>query len=167
MSEPRELRCYEYVIAPYERVCELLAGDPTGLFQRATRAASARADELGATLRVAVGPIEIGAPVNIRVVSVTDEVGPLGDKATRLEVAWTAAKGGGFFPSMEATLRVYPLSRGETQIDLHGKYRPPLGAVGNVINAVFLHRVAEATVLRFVQDLAARINAELASGTTP
>jgi len=162
MSEPRELHCYEYVTAAYEGVCALLGRDAPGLFQRATRAASARADEIGATLRVKLGPLEIGAPVTIRVAGVTEEVGPLGDRATRLDIAWAATKGETVFPSMEATLRVYPLSRDETQLELHGKYRPPLGAVGSAIDAVLLHRVAEAAVLRFIQDLAARINRELA-----
>jgi hypothetical protein len=62
---------------------------------------------------------------------------------------------------MEATLSVYPLSAHETQLDLHGRYRPPLGVVGNALDALVGHRIAEATVLRFVQDIATRINAEL------
>jgi hypothetical protein len=63
---------------------------------------------------------------------------------------------------MEATLAVYPLSSEETQIDLHGRYRPPLGVLGNAVDALIGHRIAEASVLRFVQDVAARIDAELA-----
>ena len=66
---------------------------------------------------------------------------------------------------MEATLSVYPLSAHETQIDLHGRYRPPLGAVGNALDVLVGHRIAEASVLRFVQDIAARINAELGAFT--
>jgi len=160
-----ELRCYEYVTASYERVCALLDGDAAGLFQRATRAASVRADEVGATLRVKLGPLEVGVPVSIGVVSRSEEVGVLGDRTARIDIAWTAARAGGFFPSMEASLRLYPLSRHETQIELYGAYRPPLGPVGTALDALLLHRVAEAAVLRFVEDVAARINAELASSS--
>ena len=56
---------------------------------------------------------------------------------------------------------VYPLSAHETQIDLHGRYRPPLGVVGDAVDALVGHRLAEASVLRFVADSATRINAEL------
>jgi hypothetical protein len=88
----------------------------------------------------------------------------LGAPTTELEIAWTAARASALFPSMEATLSVYPLSAHETQIALHGRYRPPLGVVGNALDALAGHRVAEASVLRFVNDVAARIDAELGSG---
>jgi hypothetical protein len=62
---------------------------------------------------------------------------------------------------MEATLSIYALSATETQIALDGRYRPPLGALGHALDAMVGHPIAEASVLRFVQDVAARINAEL------
>jgi hypothetical protein len=161
MSEPRNLHCYEYVTVEYEKVKDAFARDATGIFQRATASATSRAHELASTLRVGVGALEIGADVRITVRSVSERASALGDPKTQLEIAWTAATAAGLFPSMEATLSIYPLSAHETQLELDGRYRPPLGVVGNALDAVVGHRLAEASVLRFVQDVAARINREL------
>ncbi len=162
MAEPRELSCYDYVTIPYATVREALRADAGGIFQRATASAARRAEELVATLHVSVGGLQIGADVRIEVEGVTEDTSALGERATKVELAWTAARGAGMFPAMEATLSVYPLSRQETQLDVHGRYRPPLGPVGNAIDALVGHRVAQASVLRFVQEVAARLKAELA-----
>src|SRR5260370_38603660 len=65
MSDPRELRCYEYVNVAYDGVREALR--------------------------------------------------PLGDRKTELELALCATSAAGLFPSMEATLSLYPLSAHETR----------------------------------------------------
>jgi hypothetical protein len=161
MSEARELHCYEYVNVPYDKVRAALERDAVGIFQRATSSATSRAEAVAATLRVGVGALEIGTDIKIEVRAVNEKVSALGDRKTEIEIAWKAVSAAGLFPSMEATLSVYPLSAQETQIDLHGRYRPPLGVVGNALDAVVGHRVAQASVLRFVQDVAARINAEV------
>jgi len=54
---------------------------------------------------------------------------------------------------MEASLSAYPLSSRETQLDLHGRYRPPLGTVGTALDAAVGHRIAEATLLRLLRDV--------------
>jgi hypothetical protein len=161
MSEPRELRCYDYVNVPYERVRDAFERDAGGIFQRATMTAASRAAELMATLRVGVGALEIGTGIKIDVCNVAEKLSALGDRKTEVTLAWTAARGAGLFPSMEATLSAYALSAGETQLDLHGRYRPPLGVVGNAIDALAGHRLAEASVLRLVQDVARLLSSEL------
>ena len=161
MSDPRQLRCYQYVTVEYERVRDALRRDAVGIFQRATATAASRAEQLASTLRVSVGALEMGANVQIVVRDMTDKQSPLGDRRTEIELTWSATSAAALFPSMEATLTIYPLSAHETQLDLHGRYRPPLGAVGQALDALVGHRIAEASVLRFVQEVAARINAEL------
>ena len=161
MSERRELHCYQYVNVPYEKVRDALKTDATGIFRRATATAASRAHELVSTLRVGVGALQIGADIDIEVRGVHEKASALGDRTTVLDLAWTAANATALFPSMEATLSIYPMSDRETQIDLHGRYKPPMGLVGEAIDAVVGHRVAEASVLRFIQDVAARINVEL------
>ena len=161
MSELKKLHCYEYVNVEYDKVKDALVRDALGIFGRATASASSRARELASTLRVAVGALQLGADVKIVVRGVEERVSALGDRKTELAIAWSAASAAGLFPSMEATLSIYPLSAHETQIELDGGYRPPLGVVGSAIDAVVGHRLAEASVLRFVQDVAARINREL------
>jgi hypothetical protein len=163
MGEPRELHCYEYVPIPYAKVRDALSRDAAGIFQRATATATSRAEELVANLRVSIGVLEVGADVAIDIGSVAETTTALGDPIMRLDLAWKATRAEGLFPSMEATLSVYPLSAKETQLDLLGRYRPPLGIVGNAADALIGHRIAEASVLRFVQEVAARLCTELSA----
>ena len=58
------------------------------------------------------------------------------------------------FPLMKAEIWLYPLTATETQLDFQGVYEPPLGALGKAVNAIAGHRLAEASVHRFVDDLA-------------
>ena len=162
MSSPRELHCYEYVNQAYDRVREAILADPLALFQRATNAAVGRAQDVATQLRVNVGAVEIGTGVAIHVSSVASDTHPaLHVPLTRLRLEWKAVQSAGLFPSMEAELSVYPLSSSETQLDLRGEYRPPLGLVGTAVDSVILHRVAEASVHRFLRDVSERLRQEL------
>lgn len=162
MSEPRRLRSYEYVNRPYEDVREALHARALEVFQRATTVAAERADTLMASLRVPVGAVEVGVPVHIHVRGIHDEPGQSGVSAvTRVAIGWEAARAAGLFPSMSAQLSAWPLSAGETQLEIEGEYRPPLGVVGNAIDAAVGHRVAEASVKRFLDDVVAQLRREL------
>jgi len=162
MSEPRKLRSYEYVNRPYERVRALLREQGLELFQRATRSAAERADALAATLHVGVGGIDIGIDARIHVQGVRDEQWIAGlSPVTRMTIGWEAAKAAALFPSMKAELSAWPLFATETQLEIQGEYRPPLGIVGNAIDAIVGHRVAEAAVHRFLEDVVEQIRREL------
>jgi hypothetical protein len=167
MSESRQVRVFDYVTVPYDRVRELLRSDAAGIFARATATASDRARELLATLRLHVGPVEVGVDVQLKIGAITEDVPAVGDPWTRLDFTWQAAQGAAFFPTMEATLNAYPLSPNETQLDLQGRYRPPLGTLGTAIDATVGHRVAEATVLRLLRDVRMEIITELGAGSGP
>ncbi len=163
MVQPHELRCYQYVNRPYEKVREALRADPGGIFQRATMGAASRADKLAANLRVELAGLEVGREVTITIVGVEDRE-PQGGRrvdGTRIRLTWQAARAAGIFPSMEAELAIYPLSAEETQLDLHGVYRPPLGVFGNAVDSLVGHRLADASVHRFVEDIARLLSAEL------
>jgi hypothetical protein len=164
MTEPHELRCYEYVNHPYEVVRRAIVADPLRICGRATKGAAARADALASTLRVELGSLEVGTDVVIEVAGVDEVHTPRGAPRTTLRLRWKAARAAAIFPSMEAELSVYPLSRSETQLDLHGVYRPPFGVVGDAIDALVGHRVALASVHRFLADVAALLRSELARG---
>jgi hypothetical protein len=161
MAQPHELRSYQYVNRPFNVVRDGLKQDPSGVFQRATTGAAGRADALAANLRVELGGLEVGTDITIKVVGFEEFENP---PRLRVKIAWQAAKAAAIFPSMEAELSVYPLSKEETQLDLHGLYRPPLGAIGNAVDSLVGHRIAEASVHRFVSDVAALLRAELPEG---
>jgi hypothetical protein len=55
---------------------------------------------------------------------------------------------------MKANLSIYPITATETQLDFNGLYEPPLGPLGKAVNAIIGRRIAEASVHRFVSDVA-------------
>jgi hypothetical protein len=63
------------------------------------------------------------------------------------------------FPRLEADIEIAGLGAGRTQLSISARYRPPLGAVGRVLDRNLLHRVAEATVKDFLDRIAAALSA--------
>jgi len=161
MTKRHELRCYDYVNHAYELVRDALAADALGIFARATHSAATRANDLGAELRVRVGALEIATDVEIQVTAVEDARSPDDRPATRLDLTWKSKRRPGLFPAMTGALWVYALAPREAQIEFIGTYDPPLGLLGEAIDAVAMHRIAEASVQRFVSDIASFLRAEL------
>ena len=162
MNEPCALRCYEYVNRSYDEVRALLQERALEVFQSATTSATERARALAATLRISLGGIAIGVDVRITVGAVEEVAGPRGvQRATAVVLGWTAAHATALFPSMSARLSAWPLSGAETQLELDGSYRPPMGIVGEAIDAAVGHLIAEACVKRFLDDVVEQIRREL------
>lgn len=162
MSRP-VIRSFDYVNQRYERVRDLLKQDPAAIFRGATRSATDRARSLAAELRVTISGIDLAAEIAVAVGDIVEQTKEsAGSARTLIPVHWQAAQNPGFFPSMNAVLSVYPLTATETQLDFEGEYEPPLGIVGGAMDAIVLHRVAEASVHRFVSDLAHYVRQQLA-----
>ncbi|HEY8340458.1 MAG TPA: hypothetical protein VIK95_11340 [Egibacteraceae bacterium] len=73
-----------------------------------------------------------------------------------LALEWRSATADRLFPVLTADLELVRLESG-CQLSLMGTYRPPLAVVGEATDRLLGHRVAEATVRRFVLDVAARV----------
>jgi hypothetical protein len=158
----KDLHVYDYVNHPFASVRDALLVDPRKVFERATTTAAARAQALGAAIHIKVGPLDLVADVAIRVIAIDEVRSPLGQPATRLQLDWRSTNRPHVFPTMKGTLLVYALTPTETQLDFEGTYDPPLGIVGDAIDALILRKVvAEAAVLHFVQDIAAYLRAEV------
>jgi hypothetical protein len=151
---PREVRSYDYVNHSYERVRDALNKDALSVFQSATKSAAARAESLAAELHVDFGGVGIKADVTVRTNSTEEKVDTIPSPSTRLQLEWQATSMPTLFPVMRAELAVYPLTNTETQLDFLGHYEPPFGAVGKAMDAIGGHRIAEASVHRFVSDVA-------------
>ena len=80
---------------------------------------------------------------------------------TRVSIGWEAAHGPSLFPMMSAQLSAWPLTATETQIELEGEYTPPLGSIGQAIDAAVGHRIAEASVRRFLENVVEQIRDDL------
>lgn len=163
MSTGREIRSYDYVNHPYERVRKALSQNALTVFQSATKAAASRAQSVAAELHVDFGGIGVKTDIQIIVKGIEERVPDASSTAaTRLQLEWEAATMPRLFPLMKAELSIYPLTSTETQLDFSGIYEPPFGAVGKTMNAIVGHRIAEVSVHRFVGDVAAYLRQVLA-----
>ena len=163
MNTGREIRSYDYVNHPYERVRDVLTQNALTVFQSATKAAASRAKSIAAELHVDFGGIGVKTDINISVRNIEEKmVDATSTPTTRLLLEWEAATMPGLFPLMKGELSVYPLTATETQLDFSGVYEPPLGTIGRTMNAVVGHRIAEVSVHRFVSDVAGYLRKTLA-----
>jgi len=155
MAAGSEIRFYDYVNHPYEQVRAALEKDPIAVFQSATSTAVSRARSVASQLRVNLGSIVIGTEINVSVRGVEHENSELTrSPVTRLQLEWQAASMPALFPVMKAELAIYPLTTTETQLDFSGVYEPPLGIIGKSVNAAIGYRIAEASVHRFINEVA-------------
>jgi hypothetical protein len=155
MNPQREIRAYDYVNHRYAMVRDILVADPTGVLRAATTAAASRAQAVAAELRVNIGGLQVGTEIDTSIGEI-EESGREADasQVTRIPIDWAASRRPNLFPLMSAVLRIYPLTATETQLDFLGQYEPPLGAFGGAVDALVGHRIAEATVHRFIADVA-------------
>ncbi len=155
MSKGREIRCYDYVNHPYAEVRDALTADAVEIFHNATKVAASRAESVASELRVNIGVIEVGTEITIAVNKIEERPREVtSPPLTRLQLEWSAAKLPRLFPFMKAQLSIYPLTTTETQLDFSGRYDPPLGPLGDALDAIAGHRIAEASVHRFLTDVA-------------
>lgn len=167
MSSTHPLRCYDYVNHPFTRVREALLKDAPEIFKLATTSASERQRVIGIQLRVRVGGLEIGTEAQVKVGPVHDTMSsPRGYAIAEFPLEWSSLTRPSLFPHMKAKLSVYPLSSTEAQLELEGTYDPPLGLLGDAIDALVGKQIAEATVLRFLQDIAAQLRLRLEHQTS-
>ena len=163
MSKGFEIHCYDYVNHPYAQVRDALSKDPLTLFRSATKAAASRAQSVASELRVEVGGVGVEAEIMISVKNIEEKVSEATSiPATRMHLEWESATMPHLFPLMKAEISIYPLTSTETQVDFQGTYEPPLGALGIAMNALVGHRIAEASVHRFVGDVAGYLRQAIA-----
>jgi hypothetical protein len=155
MNTGREIRSYDYVNHPYDRVRDALKQNAVTVFQSATKAAASRAESVAAELHVDFAGVGVKAEIKILVKGVEEKAADATSTAsTKLLLEWEAAAMPRLFPLMQGELSIYPLTTTETQLDFSGVYEPPFGAVGKTMNAIAGHRIAEASVHSFVSDVA-------------
>lgn len=164
-KDKSEIRCYDYVNHPYQRVRDRLSRDALSVFQAATKSAVSRAHTVATELHVDLGGLGIKADVNVSVRNIEERIDAIPSPVTRLLLEWEAATMPGLFPFMKAELSIYPLTASETQLDFFGHYEPPFGAVGRAMNAIAGYRIAEVSVHRFIREVAEHLRATLTSET--
>lgn len=108
----------------------------------------------GEELRARVGPRLTGYAKEVRLDIGVPEVHRSG---LIYPIRWTATGAEALFPVLNAELILSHVGPDHTRMSFEGTYEPPLGALGRVVDRVLLGRVAESTVKRWVDQLAAAL----------
>ena len=103
------------------------------------------------TMRVGVGGLSKLVRVQVRELGGTDT-------SAGLAIRWEATGPGGvLFPMLDADIRLIPAGEHGSVLMMAGSYRPPFGSLGEALDRAILHRMATATIRRFLAHLAAEI----------
>jgi hypothetical protein len=150
-----EVTHYGYVKRPFQEIRTILQRDPRKALQQATHAGATRAQDIYTELRVG-DRVRMGVDVSVSVDRIRDGQ-PIDGKpdtnSTFLDLTWKSASAPFLFPLMHATLSVWPVVANDTQVLIEGHYDPPLGFLGEAVDAALGHRVAQATVHHFLNDV--------------
>jgi hypothetical protein len=107
------------------------------------------------------GQLRVGALGLSRVVGVQVRELAARDDSAGIAIRWEASgPGSALFPVLDADVRVLPAEDQTTLLTLAGAYRPPLGSLGEALDRAVLHRIAAATIRKFLDRVAAAINGE-------
>jgi hypothetical protein len=113
--------------------------------------------ELVAKVGLRIGDIPVYKHVHLRI---DERPSALPADRLMLPVSWEAAGGPPIFPKMEGTVHVEPDGQG-TKITLNALYDPPFGPIGQLLDRAVMHRLAQITLLDFVERLASAIATQL------
>ena len=120
------------------------------------QASSADAFEVGRELLVRAGVGALSKEVLVQLLRAYEH-----DGATVVPLRWVATGATGtMFPQLDGNLELRPAGDDASLLTLAGAYRAPLSAVGATLDRMLLHRVAEASARRFLQDVAADLGAD-------
>jgi len=161
----REIRAFDYVNQPYEPVRDAIQQHALDIFRRATKLAEDRSGDVAAALSVNLAGLNVSKDIAIEIGEISESSSGNSELArmTRVPLRWQARDTPGLFPAMQAELKIYPLSFTETQVELSGHYDPPMGVLGSAVDAMVGHRLAEASVHRFVRAIVERLRQDLAN----
>ena len=160
------VRSFIEIPAPFAAVQEALLRDPDawlpGLAGRAGRSGESRLADVG-----------FGHAVRLdRQVLVEVGVAIRGDGRALIPLRWRSESREALFPELEGEVEIAPVGPDLTQLSMTGRYAPPFGLLGRVADRALLHRVAEATVKDFVDNVAVVVRGRVganpsATGVSP
>lgn len=151
----RELCEFRWEHIPYADVVRLLRERGSDFISPASEAGARRAEQRIVTLRADLAQRRVERQVSVDIGEPDVTSGPF--PIIRIPVRWQSVEHPQLFPIMDGQLEAYPITPDRTQMSFAGRYQPPLGVVGDALDAAFLHRVAEESVQRFLRSFAQRL----------
>ena len=148
----REIHYYAYVERPFDELWPLLATQPNNVLGDGRAVPRGRGTS---ELHVHLGGVEVARNVAMQFSELIWD-----DDRAGLAVHCRAARHPGMFPLLEARFELAPLPSGRrhlTQVGLVGRYRPPLGVIGDLADRLGGSGIAVESIRRFVDDVARRL----------
>jgi hypothetical protein len=115
---------------------------------------------VGEDFRLRVGPSGSGARL-AKTVAVRIGNPVIRDEVLNLPMLWEAVGTPGLFPRLDASLELAPMAPALAQLTFFGRYDPPLGRLGQSLDRLLLHHLAEHTIRAFLSEIARRVTAGL------
>lgn len=150
-----EVFAQRVVPAPVAEAVRVLRA-PDSWLDEAVRSAGETGQAVDATLRGEVGRGRTRVRVSKRARVHLGRVERVRDRFVA-PLTWEASGLAGLFPVMDAMIEVHPAGRGRTRLVFWGRYDPPLGRTGDLIDRMIAHRTAEATIEQLLTSLAAHL----------
>lgn len=150
---------YVYLERPFADVAVVLTG-PSQAWLAGLDGDSG--EDLLARVGIELRGLQVYRHVRVR----TGEASSLADAGTSIPIAWHPSGGEALLPDLQGTLDVEAVGT-RTQLTLNANYTPPLGFLGAAVNRLLLYRLADATVLDFVQRVASNVERILVSPRRP
>jgi hypothetical protein len=145
----------ELVTASPESFAQLLATTGDWLSGEAEQI-SAGAERTDARLRArfARGPISLTVEKRARL-----HIGRLTRKkgSVSVPITWEATGYSGLFPVMDAVIQLVRVGPTTSRLVFWGRYDPPLGRAGQLVDKYIAHQVAQSTVRGFVRAIGRRL----------
>jgi hypothetical protein len=146
---------------PAAEVNELLSWGPAAFLGASDSSSSLPDGRHAVPLEVRVAGIHFDRIAAVGFAPVVEE----DDGRRILPLWWEAADQPWLFPTFEGGLEVRP-DDGGAELRLEGRYRPPLGAAGGLVNRAVLNRAATASLETLLERVAAQVLQADSSGSS-
>lgn len=139
---------FTYAHRPMENILDLFSAEPdewvSQIFQQALEDSDLVRVRLGVGERIRLSKeawVQLGEPEALQ----SGVLIPI-----RIQVTGAPM----LFPTLEGEIEIAAIGGEVTQLTLRGNYAPPIGAIGDAIDKVLLHRVVESSIKHFVEAMA-------------
>jgi len=116
------------------------------------------ADAVEVSLTASVRGTDMSRPVRIEVTGFDEPAGAA--TGAHLHLRGNAVRRPGLFPHLECRINAVPVAEDRTALFLVATYKPPLGMLGGLADALALYRFGESSLERWFHEVVDRIEAD-------
>jgi len=148
------------VTAPAHEAVRVLR-EPGEWLEQAAEAAGHGGEAVTARMRSELSRGGLRVKVSKRVQVEVGNVTRVGDHFV-VPITWQASGFAGLFPVMDAILEVHPAGREQARMVFWGRYDPPLGRMGDLVDRFIAHEAAQSSVRVLLSAIGQRAEEHMA-----